>query len=305
MRSKFACCLIAIMTFSCTNNQSGDKKLQDNTKPAYTIGINLPLSGNGSYFAEEYKKGMELAFDFANSSQRVSIEALFEDNKMNPMDAVTITKRFIEIDNVDLLVCGYTPIIQATIGISEQNGIPALAVISSAANIASSYKWVFRDFGLESQMMPLLADHAYSKMGLRKGSWLVVNDDMGLDAVRFFNKKFNTLGGQLHEGETFEATELDLRNKINKVMDNDPEFIIVIGRGAAMMNACRQIRERNSGIPIFGTNSMDNEILWNALGEQADNIWYASLYVDYENQRYQRANERFRERYGYDLNWLN
>ena len=296
---------LSVVLIAC--NETGQKKKPKREREAstYTIGVNLPLTGNGSYFAEELKKGLELSFEYINESERIFINALYEDNKLNPKDAVTITKKFLEIDDVDLIISGYTPIIKATIGLVDQHKVPMLVTLSSVGGIASSYEWAFRDFELESDIMPLLASYAYSGLDLRKGSWLVVNDDMGADAVKFFSAKFTEEGGGMAEGEVFEASEMDLRNKINKLMANEPDFIIVIGRGSAMINACRQIRERDLEIPILSNNTIDNETVWSALGESGDNMWFPRLHIDFESKRYIKANRRFQEKYGRDMNWLN
>jgi len=301
----FLILLLSVVLIAC--NETGQKKKpkRERETPTYTIGVNLPLTGNGSYFAEELKKGLELSLEYINESERIFINALYEDNKLNPKDAVTITKKFLEIDDVDLIISGYTPIIKATIGLVDQHKVPMLVTLSSAGGIASPYEWAFRDFELESEVMPILATYAYSGLDLRKGSWLVVNDDMGADAVKFFSAKFTKEGGEMAEGEVFEASEMDLRNKINKLMANEPDFIIVIGRGSAMINACRQIRERDLEIPIMSNNTIDNETVWSALGESGDNMWFPRLNVNFESKRYIKANERFKQKYGRDMNWLN
>ncbi len=306
MRSFFVLILIlSTMLYACS--EKGHKKQKkDKEVPVYRIGINLPLTGNASYFAGEFKKGMDLVFDYlSDTTGKIIIEAVYEDNKLNPKDAVTITKKFIEIDEVDLIVTGYTPIIQASIGLVDREGIPMLASLSSAADIASEYKWAFRDFELESEIMPLLASYAYAGLDLRKGTWLVVNDDMGHDAVAFFKEKFIEEGGMMIEGEVFEPSELDLRNKINKVMENEPDFIILVGRGSAMINACRQIRERAPDLPILSNNTVDNEMVWEALGEHGDFIWFPRPYIDFTSILYQKANNRFLNKHGADMNWLN
>jgi branched-chain amino acid transport system substrate-binding protein len=297
--------ILIVFLFSCTENE-GRKRKKEREIPTYRIGVNLPLTGNGSYFAEEFKKGMDLAFEhLGDSSGKIRIEAIYEDNKLNPKDAVTITKKFIEIDDVDLVVTGYTPIIQATVGLLDREGIPSLLTISSAANVAAKHEWAFRDFELESEIMPLLASYAYDGLDLRRGSWLVINDDMGKDAVDFFSERFTELGGEMPGGEVFEPSELDLRNKINKVMDNDPDFIIVVGRGSAMINAIRQIRERAPELPIICNNTVDNEMVWTALGEDGDFIWYPRPYIDFSARLYNKANDRFKAKHGEDMNWLN
>jgi ABC-type branched-subunit amino acid transport system substrate-binding protein len=297
--------ILPVVLLGC-NEPGPQKERRDRETSTYTIGVNLPLTGNGSYFAEETRKGLDLGFGFINEgSARMKLNVIYEDNKLNPRDAVTITRKFLDVDKVDLLISGYTPIIQAIIDLVDRNGIPMLVTLSSTENIAAPYRWVFRDFELESNNMPLLASYARSVMGLTRGSWLVVNDDMGADAVRFFSDSFIQQGGIMMKGEVFEATDTDLRNKINKVMVDEPEFVIVIGRGSAMINALRQIRERDGDLPLFCNNTVDNEQIWDALGNQSDHIWFPRPFSDRSGEAWIKTNERFREKHDRDMNWLN
>jgi ABC-type branched-subunit amino acid transport system substrate-binding protein len=298
--------LLTGLLFSCEQTEKKKKSGKTLPVPEYTIGVNLPLTGNGSYFAEEVKKGLDLSFGFVNdSSRRMSIKVLYEDNMMNPRDAVGITKKFLEIEKVDLLIMGYTPLIQATIGLVNDHRVPALVTLSSVEDIAAPYEWVFRDFEMESRMMPMMAEYAFDELGLRSGSWLVVNDDMGRDVVRYFSESFEALGGNMMEGEVFEPTETGLRNKVSKVLARDPGFVIVIGRGSALINACRQIRERMPELPLFSNNTVDNDDVWQALGPAGNNIWFPRPFTDRSGKRYNRINEQFVARYGHEMNWLN
>ena len=296
---------ILLLGTACTNGEKS-KKERERKIPTYTIGLNLPLTGSASYLAEEFRKGFELSFDhFNDSSRRLIIEVLYEDNKFNPKDAVTICKKFIDINKVDIYIAGYTPIIQATIGIVNRSEIPSLMTMSSSELIAAPYEWAFRDFALESNSMPLIASYAYSGMGHDKGTWLVVNDDMGLDALKYFSNSFVESGGSMLEGEVFENTETDLRNKINKLLDHQPGFIVVVGRGSAMINALRQIREKAPDLPLFCSMTVENEQVWNALGDKADNIYFPQTYVDRGSRMYKKVSERFILKHGYEMNWLN
>jgi ABC-type branched-subunit amino acid transport system substrate-binding protein len=153
--------------------------------------------------------------------------------------------------------------------------------------------------------MDLMADYMANILSFKKGSWLVVNDDMGADAAKFFTKAFEYNGGEIVSGEVFEASEMDLRNKISKIRDGDPDFILIVGRGSAMINACRQVREQNPDIPIIGGNAIDNELVWSALGEQANDFYFPSPFVDTEAQLYEKVSTRFFNNYGHEMNWCN
>ncbi len=308
MRKAFLLFLSLSVVFTACDSP-GKKQTKERTgkePPEYSIGLNLTMSGNGSYFAEEFRKGYDLAMEhIAARSERIVINSIYEDNKLNPKDAVSISKKFIEIDDVDVIICTYTPLIQAIIGMAEQAGTPFLASICSTQDIAAGYQWAFRDFNTEAEIMPLLANYAFKEMGLDKASYLVVNDDMGEDAVNFFGKQFTELGGSMYDGEVFAPSETDLRNKISKVMEDDPQLLIVMGRGSAMINACRQIRERHPDIPIFGNNTMDNDVFWEGIGNEAGEFYFPRHRIDHSGKRYLQANNAFRERYGYDLNHFN
>jgi ABC-type branched-subunit amino acid transport system substrate-binding protein len=128
---------------------------------------------------------------------------------------------------------------------------------------------------------------------------------MGYDAVEFFSEKFAKEGGDMLEGEVFESSEMDMRNKITRVMDGNPDFIIVVGRGSAMINALRQIRELNSDIPIISNNTVDIPMVWKALGDHGNNIWFSRPFADINSKMYLKSNERFKTKYGRDMNWLN
>lgn len=298
---------LSLLFASCNDtgkNETRTKKQK--TIPEYTIGVNLPLTGNGSYFAEEVKKGLKLTFDYINEkSDKLFLNVIYEDNKMNPKDAVTITKKFLEIDGVDLIISGYTPIIQATIGMIDQAGVPMLVTLSSVENIASPYPWAFRDFELESGNMPLLASYVAKGLELKKGSYLVVNDETGEDVVKYFSDAFLSEGGEMLEGEVFEAGEMDLRNKVSKVMDDNPEFVIVVGRGSALINAVRQLREQDPDIVIVSNNMVDNEQVWKALSNNDENIYFPRPFIDLENDRYINASKRFLSEYGTEMSWWN
>jgi len=106
--------IVSLLACSCNEKVKKEKKIRQKKEiPTYSIGINLPLTGNGSYFGEELKKGLDLSFDHFNErTEKMHLRLIYEDNKLNPKDAVTISRKFIDIDKVDLVIAAYTPIIQ-------------------------------------------------------------------------------------------------------------------------------------------------------------------------------------------------
>lgn len=72
-----------------------------------------------------------------------------------------------------------------------------------------------------------------------------------------------------------------------------------------MINACRQIKEINSEIPILSTISINNRNIWKGLGISGEGIIFAEIDVDKSNPEYIKVNKRNEKIYGYQLNWVN
>lgn len=290
--------LIICILVSCST-------ISDKESDVISIGVNLPLSGKASYFGVEFKNGLLLAIDEYNDTcTRNSINLLISDNQYNARQAVSIAHKFINVDNVDIIIAGYTPIVKAVRDIVNSASVPMLASITSSGRINEGLDWIFRDFVLESESMPVLADYAYYIASYRFGTSMVINDDFGLDAKDYFETAFTDMGGTMSDGEVFEASEMDHRTKINKLLADNPEFVLVIGRGAAMINACRQIKETDPEIPILTTESMNMEYIWNGLGDAGEGIVFSEIAVNKESDEYRKINTRSEEIYGKELNWV-
>ncbi len=299
MRNSFSILLIVCLLASCNTNSSRSDK------DVINIGINLPLSGKAAYFGVELKKGLDLAWDVYNDTCRKNaINAIFDDNQLNARQAVSITRKFIDVNNTDIIIGAYTPVVNAIKDIVNDAEIPMLATIASAGNITENLNWVFRDFVLESQSMLLLAKYAYKVAGYKYGTALVVNDDFGLDAREYFTNAFIEIGGLMNAGAVFETSDMDHRTKINKILSKNPEFVLIIGRGAAMINACRQIKESDPGIAILTTESINIAPIWEGLGKVAEGITFVEIDVNREEKAYRKINIRSEEVFGQPMNWM-
>ncbi|MBU1008894.1 MAG: ABC transporter substrate-binding protein [Bacteroidetes bacterium] len=295
------CCTITL--FSCSNKTS--KQGAGSQTEHYSIGVNLPLSGNAAYFGSELYKGLALSFAEAEKQYGCRFEILAEDNRFLPQEAVGIAKKFIHIAKPNVIVSGYSNVLQATIPLVEESGIPMIASLSSVADIAKNKQWVIRDFSLESQLMPMLAEYVFHTANLKTGSFLVVNDDFGQDSRNYFTQAFETLGGHITEGAVYCEDDLDFRNLVQKILVNKPQFMLVIGRGAGMANAIRRIREADPNVLICGSSSFDNDKIMASLGHDAENLVFTNFHCNTSSQAYLSANNLFTERYQQGMNWVN
>lgn len=270
------------------------------------IGVNLTLSGNAASWGIELKKGIDLAVQLYNDTcTKNAIQLIYEDNQLKARQAVSITKKLIEVDEVDIIISGYTPIIKATKDITNKFEVPLIATLTSSEGITNDLPWVFRDFVLESAYMPLIANYLIENTDYRTGTSLVINDDFGLDSKIYFTQAFEEKGGEMLSGELFAASELDHRTKVNKLLSENPDFILVVGRGSALINACRQINELDPGIQIISSVSINDSNIWNGLGSASEGLIYAEIETKTDSPEFIIANKLHYKNYNYQLNWVN
>lgn len=249
------------------------------------IGANFTLTGNTSFWSTELKKGLDMVIDeVKDSSTRYEFKVIYDDNKGKPNEAVNIFNKFATIDSVNVVFSCFTPISQPLRELADKHKIPLIATATAINDFGKQYEWSFRDFITHNQQVPRLAEYAFKKLNLKKGTYLVVNDDYGLSGAKVFGEVFTKLGGSFYEGEKFEQKDLNMRNIINKVLINKPEFILIIGRDQSLATTFNQVREVNKDIQIIGVNSFDVNLVWNAIkDEYENNILFSSAYVDLEN----------------------
>ena len=266
-------------------------------KETIKIGAIMTLSGNVSYWPTELKKGMDLAYSERDSTKD-NVQLLYEDDAFKSNLAISAYNKLTKVNAVDVIITSFAPIANALIPISEKDNIPLIASIAATSNIAKGYKWIFRDYVTQEQQCPLLAEYVYNELNLKRGSYLVIDDDFGKDGIIQFNRKFVELGGEPITGEQISQTENTSRNEILKILNKSPEFIYVIARDQLLISICNQIREMNKEIQIIGVNPFDTNVVWDALGKNGEGIYFTSSYFSVEdNEDSKRFYHSYKEKY--------
>ena len=224
--------IVALAMGGCNNSQQrASQKSSENKKEVIEIGADFTLSGNISAWSIQLKNGLDIAInDFNKKSKKYKISVIYEDNKGKTSEAVLIFKKFSDMSKVATVISCFTPISQAIRDLADQSKLPLIATVTSATNFSINNKWVVRDFVTQEQQVPPLAKYAFTKLGLKNATSLVVNDDYGLDAAKIFKKEFENLGGTFYHGDVFEQNTISVRNQITKVLKNHPDVILVVGR---------------------------------------------------------------------------
>lgn len=70
-----------------------------------TIGAILPLTGDGAFWGENPKKGIQLALEDLKSQDHVAnLRFIFEDDRCSAKDAVAAFHKLVDIDKVKIIL---------------------------------------------------------------------------------------------------------------------------------------------------------------------------------------------------------
>lgn len=244
-------------------------------KDTICIGVDLPLTGAYAYWGNEFKYGADIF-----SKQHPEVKILFEDNRGESKNVVTIANKLVNVDKVDAFISLFAPFSFPLRDIAETSKTPLISSFNSSTTFTEGYEYCFSDFATHDMQLPLLVDYVIDSLHLERGVFFCVNDDYGKDGARIASELLTKKDISLN-GEYFNTGDADHRNTLAKLMKDSIDFVFLIARDRDLVNAVNQIRERNKNIFILGVGSFDAPVVWEGIPtENQNNIFFASSFFE-------------------------
>jgi branched-chain amino acid transport system substrate-binding protein len=259
------------------------------------VGVDLPLTGNLSFYGNELRDALTLVQQEHAAS---GVTFAFEDNQSEANGSVTVFNKFALNGSMPIIVSCNSPLSSPLRPLAERNKKVLLALVTGARDFGMENQWCFRDAINQDQEGEALATYLVEKTPMRRGATFVVNDDYGLGGALAFAGRFEKLGGTITSKETFEMSDRDMRAKVAKLLDAKPEFVFIVGREQTIITSINQIRERNATIPIVATDSFDSPNVRDGVGQNAKGVLFASYYNDLAGQQGKAFVDLFTQRFG-------
>ena len=140
--------------------------MQADTRKPIRIGTFLSLTGQAAFLGSAEKKAIELLASDLNSKGGVigrPIEIVFYDSKTSAKDAVSIVRRLIEQDAVDVILGGSTTgESMAVIPFVQEERLPYMAISGAAAIVQPVKRYVFKTPHTEEMSLERIYDKVRS-----------------------------------------------------------------------------------------------------------------------------------------------
>jgi len=252
------------------------------------IGYISPMSGPAAAYGDYTRKAFQLALDEWNASHTDKMQAIYEDGKCAPADAVTAANKLINVDKVNFLMTFCTGETNAVAPIAEQNKIILLTSGTTAPNIVKG-KYIFRNIGSVGSGLPVLTKLAYDFN--KQIALISENTDYAASTKNGFTQQYTALGGKVLFDESFDAKSLDFKTIITKLKESKVESIFVVVQ--SLDNSAvlfKQMKELNYHPQIFTTEgAISTKALDKYTKEGYENIVEGAVlvqpYFDRENPK--------------------
>lgn len=242
------------------------------------VGAILPLTGFGAYTGELVKKGFDMAVDSLNKENKLSF--VVGDNQSTGAMGINVYKDFKRRGINIFISCGAPQTMSFAALSNNQNEV----LFVTAANVQELTEVSNRTIRMSptgKSMTAKLADFNIDSLGLKRTAVAYINNDMGDEFFQGYKDRYEERGGVIATVVTFENTQRDFKEVINKVAMSKPEVIYVTGVGESLGILVRQLMQTPSlrGIPITGDFNFSQPSVLNLIENRNTDIYYTDIAV--------------------------
>lgn len=230
--------------------------------PWLKIGYVSDLTGRGAFFGVQSHRGAILAQQtpFENSGRETRV--LFEDTSGETKLAANATRKLLNIDKVDALMCDITPICAVVSPFAEEANIP-LIYLSPSVKIAEKNKSAYRNFIDYESGCRQVAEY-WKKRSVASVASLIPNLEFGELCYSGFEQIFpGHFSYRYNPGD-------DLRAAITQLKSHNTQGVIHVGYEADFLSMFK-ISNDLGYRPSFGfAEIMMSEVLIKSANELLD-----------------------------------
>jgi len=237
------------------------------------IGQTADFSGPVAAGVKETAAGAKLWIDHVNAAGGINGEPITivqMDDKFEPANAAANAKELITKKKVlALFLTRGTPHNQAIAPLLSEYGVPLVAPSTGAMVLHKPVNpWVF-NVRASYQHEANRAIRHLSLVGLGRIGIVQVNDSFGADAVKGATEAFTQVNGAPVFTETYDREKPDFTKIQAAVTAQNPQAILFLGSGSAVVNGVRAIRATGSHAQIVTLSNNASDGFIKALGDNA------------------------------------
>jgi branched-chain amino acid transport system substrate-binding protein len=258
--------------------------------PVVKIGIYEPASGDNGAGGKQETLGIEYANSVSPTVEingtTYDVQLVKVDNESSNDKAASAASTLVSA-GVSVVLGSYgSGVSIAASPTFEAAGIPAIGITCTNPQVTEGNKHYFRICFLDPFQGTVLANYAFSTLGVKTAYCLSkLGDDYSGGLVNYFVKAFEALGGTCVQ-DTFPDGNSDFTSYINNAKNGGAEvFFSPVSTEAAQL-IIDQAESQALGMPILAGDTWDSNVILQAAKGKSVNVTVTTFYPEGANAEF-------------------
>ena len=227
------------------------------------IGFNVPLTGFAAADGKSALNGAKLAVKQANQAGGINgkmIELVVYDDQASPKQAVPISNKLIEKDNVVAAISGsYSGATRAAAGVFQSAEIPYISAYAVHPEITKAGNYVFRTSFMGEVQGRAGAKLIGATLQRKRVVLITLKNDFGKSLAAGFKEAAGQFNLQIVNEYEYSIKDRQFGPIVAKVKADAPEAIYATGYFFTAGPLVSQLRAAGITVPVIGQEGYDSE----------------------------------------------
>jgi branched-chain amino acid transport system substrate-binding protein len=247
------------------------------------VGEFASLTGKEAAFGNSSHKGTLLAVEDLNAAGGVmgkKAELITEDTRSTPGESATVVRKLISRNQV-VAVLGEVASGRSLEGASvcQPSKIPMISPSSTKPEVTDKGDYIFRVCFIDPFQGKVLATFADKTLKVKNVALLVdAAAPYSVGLASNFKETFTGLGGKIVLEQKFSSGDKDFKAQLTAIKAANPEAIFVPCYYTEAGLICRQARELDINVPMFGGDGWEAPELLEIGGKAMEGTYYSTHY---------------------------
>ena len=241
------------------------------------VGVSGPLTGQYAQYGADWRKGFDLALSEINASGGIDGRKLtyrFEDSQSDPRQAVAIAQKFAADPAVVVELGDFSSAASmAASPIYQRNRLVQFGFTNSHPDFTKGGDYMWSNAPNQADDMPVLAEYATSKLGLRRLAVAYINSDWGRTSKDLFAPAATAKGATIVATESYLPNDQDFRSLLIRLRDANPDALVLISYYPDGAMLVRQARDVGLHVPVVAAGSVYSPKFLELAGDAAEGVY--------------------------------
>ena len=254
-------------------------KQAEQNKDAVKLGVLLPLTGPTSRDGMDVLSGIKIALNEINndSASDMKIDILVEDNKLSVPSALAAFHK-LNSSVPAFIIGGSIP----TEGLSSQlrsNHKPAISIINAEDRAIYNSREIFRGWISITKQAEVITDFVKKNFKNNRIAFLKIKSVEGDSFENVLKTQLKSIGQELVARETFGIGDLETKNQVVKILDKNPDVVVIYGFAQGYIAALNSLLEQGYKGAIV--TNQDVQMNHKLIANNAAGIYFAMPEYDF------------------------